>query len=83
MKTIVTKYLCPSNFRGSRIKATDGDRNQVIIGYDDSINSEPNHAAACLALCRKMGWKGRLQGGRTKSGMVWTFIDRGNQVNAR
>jgi hypothetical protein len=83
MKTIATKYLGPSNFRGSRIKASDEDRNQITVQYNGDHNQEPNHAAACLALCRKMGWKGRLQGGHTKAGMVWTFIDRKNQVTAR
>ena len=91
MKTIETKYHGPGERRGSRVSASDSDGNRVMLTWDNSINSEENHAGAALALCHKMGWhpdNGRagsngchtLQGGHTKRGMVWCFIDTHNQI---
>lgn len=62
-KAVVTKYHGPSNVRGSRYSATDGDGNRVIVGALDNLNSEDNHKRAALALCEKMGWDGTLVGG--------------------
>lgn len=76
MKSIVTKYFGPGNVRGSRIIAEDGDRNRVILGYDDSLNNEQNHRLACEALMRKMNWKGRMIGGWLRSGQFcWVWED--------
>jgi hypothetical protein len=76
MKAIVTKHVGPSNVRGSRIIASDEDGNRVIVRYDSALNSEPNHMAAARKLCEKMGWKGTLQGGHLKHGMVFTWMDQ-------
>lgn len=73
MKSISTTYHGPTNRRGSRIIADDGDGNRVIKGYDHALNVDGNHAAACRALVEKMGWKGRLVGGWAKRGMAWCF----------
>ena len=73
MKAIETRYLGPTNTRGSRIKASDEDGNSVTMSYDDANSSEENHAAVCKALCEKMGWPGVMLGGHTKAGMVWVF----------
>lgn len=79
MKAIITKYLGPTNFRGSRIKASDGDRNQITISYDDALSSDDAHDAAALALCRKMGWtRYNLMRGGTPTGNVYTFDDASN-----
>ena len=34
MKAIITKYIGPTDTRGSRIKASDEDGNSITIGYD-------------------------------------------------
>ena len=73
MKTITTKFHGPTNTRGSRYSATDGD-NRVSIPADDSLNSNKNHDAACLALCEKLRWKGRMLSGGTKTGYVYVFV---------
>ena len=75
MKAIKTKYLGPGNVRGSRVKATTGEKGQTIIlswsGRDDSAR---NHANAARALANKFGWTGELIGGGFPDGsMVWVF----------
>ena len=74
MKSITTKYMGPTNFRGSRIKASDEDGNQVTIGYESDLSSDAAHDKAAIALCRKMGWThhGLVRGG-TKRGNVYVF----------
>ena len=73
MKTITTKFHGPTNTRGSRYSATDGD-NRVSVSDDDTLNSGKNHDRACLALCKKLRWKGRMISGGTKTGYVYVFL---------
>jgi hypothetical protein len=53
---IQTKFLGPTNFRGSRIKATamdnfsDGRAISVTIGYDHALNGDANHRVAAEKL---------------------------------
>ncbi len=75
MKAIETRFLGPTNTRGSRIVASDSDSNRIEIGYSHELNSEGCHRQAAEALCQKMGWAGSLVGGSTKRGMCWIFLD--------
>ena len=69
MKAIETKYLGPTNTRGSRIKAYDCDGNQITIPYDYALSHEEPHRKAAAAFIDKMGWpKGKLAWGSTKRG---------------
>ena len=77
MKAITTTYHGPTNTRGSRITATDTDRNRVSIPYPHELNSDEAHAKAALALCAKMGWHGVLQRGSVKRGYVFVWSDVG------
>lgn len=54
MKTIQTKYLGPTNFKGSRIKAWDDVGNQILLGWRCEKNSDENHIEAVKALCNKL-----------------------------
>ena len=74
MKSIETRYIGPTNHRGARIKATDGD-NSIITSYPYELSGEAVHAQAALALARKLNWKGTLIGGGTKKGYVFVFSD--------
>ncbi len=74
MKAIETKYLGPTNVRGSRIKAYDCDNNQITIPYASELDSEEAHKKAAYALRDKMEWTGELIGGGTKTGYAWVFI---------
>ena len=80
MKAITTKYLCPTNFKGSRIKAYDIDGNSVTVSYRHDLNSEQNHQQnhqqAASALLRKINQSGNLVGGSVKNGMVFVFLEK-------
>ncbi|WP_059491413.1 hypothetical protein [Burkholderia ubonensis] len=55
MQAIVTKYLGPTDTRGARIKASC-DAGSVAIPFDHALGQEERHAAAAMALARKLGW---------------------------
>ena len=88
MKAITTRYIGPSNTRGSHMVADDGDGNRVTHHYRSELNAEQNHANACKAMCKKMGWGGQLQAGDLlKAGrtvaMVWVWIDKRDQIKVK
>jgi len=56
MQTVTTYYLCPTNFRGSRIKAITSGKSSVVLDWDDSLNSDENHVLALKAICKKLNW---------------------------
>lgn len=76
MVAILTKYLGPTNSRGSRYKAMRGDGRpgdpSLTMVADDARSSEENHTLAAFALAQKMGWSGRWVGGGTSTG--WAFV---------
>jgi hypothetical protein len=80
MKSIITKYHGPTDFKGSRISASDGDGNRVFISYPSELRSEEAHANAVKALCKKMSWTGEIYGGDHPDGMVWVFRDNHNYI---
>jgi hypothetical protein len=61
-QAITTKYLGPTNFRGSRIKAT-AQAGSVTVSWDDALDVVANHTKAAEALADKYGWTGRFHGG--------------------
>ncbi len=80
MKAIQTKYLSPTNTRGSRIKAFDCDGNSITLHQAHNLNFEENCFQAALAFIDKMGWnwaKDKIISGGTKSGYVFCFNGRG------
>jgi hypothetical protein len=76
VQAITTKYIGPSNVRGSRIKAKAA-AGSITIGRDDSLNIEQNHAKAAEALARKFGWHGNyFQGGSpNEDGYCFVCVD--------
>ena len=75
MKAIQTKYHGPCNVRGSRISASDLDGNRVFMSLDPALNSDDNHKAAVVALCKKMKWTGKLYRGEIAKCSVWVWAD--------
>lgn len=73
-KAITTKYIGPTDRRGARIKASDGDGNSLTQSYDYGASDGERHAQVAKALAEKMGWPGTLIGGSTKQGNVWVFV---------
>ena len=76
MQTIVTKYHCCTDIKGSRMSATaSGGGTRVYMSYDHGLDSEGNHKAIALKLMEKLNWHGRYVGGHTKEGMVFVNMD--------
>jgi hypothetical protein len=61
MQAITTKYLGPSNVRGSRVKAF-AEASSITLNWDHRLNAEGNHQAAAEALANKLGWHGKWFG---------------------
>lgn len=76
MKAIQTKYVGPTNTKGSRIIATDNDGNKVTISYPYELSGEDVHRKAAQALCDKMNWKGEMIAGWVKNGYVFVFTGK-------
>ena len=71
MQAIVTKFIAPTNTKGSRIKATC-QAGSVILHWDHALNPEGNHAAAAEALLAKLEWNGNWISGQLPDGSsVW------------
>lgn len=63
MQAIVTKYISPSNVKGSRVKAACQAKS-IILNWDDALNADQNHCVAAKALATKLGWFGHWVGGK-------------------
>lgn len=57
VQAIITRYLPPTNFKGSRIKATAA-AGSLTLHLDHALNIEDNHARAAKALADKFNWRG-------------------------
>ncbi len=76
MRAILTKFHGPTDFKGSRVSATDSDGNRVMISYDHALNSEECHQSAAVALVKKMGWEPvTLVGGSTRTGYAFVLLE--------
>ena len=70
MQTITTKYLAPTNTKGSRIKATHTSKVQsVTMGYNYALDTYQNHLIAAEVLQDKLWWNEyTLHAGETDTG---------------
>jgi hypothetical protein len=73
MQAITTKYIGPSNVRGSRVKA-QCQAGSITLEWDDSLNSERNHETAAKALAAKLDWRGKWRGGSPHDGHGFCFV---------
>jgi hypothetical protein len=73
MKTIETRYIPPSNTKGSRIMATDCGDHRIYVHTDHALQNDENHVAAARKLCEKLAWHGEFVRGATKTGYVFVF----------
>ena len=75
MKAILTKYLGPTDCKGSRITAWDCDGNRATVPYDHALSGEAVHREAAIALVHKMGWSPvTLVEGCTKVGYAFVIL---------
>lgn len=74
-QAIVTKYLGPTDHRGSRVlvKAQAG---KLTIPWDDGLDVYENHLKAATAFAWKYGWlaSGEIHGGALPSGTGYCFV---------
>lgn len=70
-QSIETRYVGPTNHRGSRIIANTASGKRLTHHWDYSIGIEANHYAAAKALQAKLDWEPIVAGGSTKAGFVW------------
>lgn len=74
-QSISTKYVGPTNFRGSRIIATSASGHRVTVDYAHEMNVEMNHRSAAHKLAADLSWTGEWVGGATKDGYVFVQPD--------
>lgn len=74
MQAIETKFLGPTNTKGSRVKAKCW-LTSVTASWDHSLNVEENHHAAIEALICKIN--------NDRSGRVWEVLAIGESVNGK
>lgn len=74
-QAIVTKYIGPTNFRGSRVKAWC-EAGSVTLSWDDALDVNGNHTAAARRLATQLGWAGHYVGGGlpTKQGNCYVLV---------
>ena len=72
-QAITTRYIGPTNHRGSRVKAT-AEAGHVILSWDHALNDNDNHAKAAEALAKKFKWKGAWFGGGLPGGKGCVFV---------
>ena len=80
-QAIVTKYLGPTNHRGSRVKATCNAKT-ATTSWDYALDVAENHAMAAKALAKDLGWVGNwvLGGLPNETGYVLVHLADGTGV---
>ena len=75
MKAIKTRYCGPTDRKGARIIASEGDGKRITIGYPHELDSKEAHRKAAETLAGKLDWCGPLVGGWLGKGTyVWVFL---------
>lgn len=88
MVAIETRYIGPTNYRGSRVVATvceprsqDYPIRRKIMSWDDALGSEENHRSAARVLIAELGWTkangyGEWAVGASERGYVFVNVGR-------
>lgn len=72
MQSIQTKYLPPTNYRGSRIKATC-ERGSITIPYPHELSGDEVHREAARALLSQFLREDREKYGSHPMGNGWSL----------
>ena len=70
-QSIETRYVSPTNHRGSRIIATTPGGHKLTHHWNYEFNIEANHYAAAEALRAKLDWPSIKAGGSTAKGYAF------------
>lgn len=73
-QSIITYFIAPTNYRGSRIKAKAAGGSSVTLEWDHAMNPAGNHRAAAKALADKLEWSGEFVAGSMGDGST-VFVD--------
>ena len=86
MQAIETKWISPTNTKGSRIRAKC-QGGSVMVSWDHSLGITGNHVYAALKLIEKMGWVAPhygvdwVHGENTNgNGFVFVNVDAGGHM---
>jgi hypothetical protein len=74
MMALQTRFVGPTNHRGSRVIVTaDGGKHskRMVVSWDHALGADGNHDAAARALATKLGWNGPWMAGDTHTGRVY------------
>ena len=74
-KAILTKFLGPTTYRDSRVKAWTEGGHSVTLSWDHGLDTTGNHAKAALKLAGRLMWKGSWHMGGTRDYYVFTLVD--------
>ena len=77
-QAIKTKWIGPTNYHGSRIKAKC-EAKTIIIQWDHAISVEDNHTAAAKELAEALKWSGFWLGGALP-GSGYAFVYGGKDA---
>lgn len=79
MQAIETRYLGPTDTKGSRVTARC-DAGRIAVSWNYALGIEENHRAAAEALRVKLGWGeehyGKIISGSTRDGYVHIMTGR-------
>jgi hypothetical protein len=74
-QAITTRYIGPTDKRGSRVKATSSGGLSFTLEWDDALDTDANHQAAAMALAKRQGWSGTWAAGADRVGNVYVNLD--------
>jgi hypothetical protein len=93
MQAITTKFLGPTNFKPSRIKAVAGsfeDKVSATVSWEYGASNgtgrnevDANHDRAAVELIKRLGWFGTWIRGHTENGCVYVSLRRSVCVGFR
>jgi len=84
MQAIITRFIGPTNTRGSRYKASC-EAGTLTVSADYELDAEQNHVAVCRALCQQVADANKVKYGTTfdvwEMAMVHGQIPSGEYVH--
>jgi hypothetical protein len=74
-QSISTRYISPTNTRGSRVKARSSSGLSITLSWDDTLDSPANHTSAARALAAKLSWCGTWVGGASPDDRGYVYVN--------
>ncbi len=72
-QAICTKYIGPTNHRGSRVKAFC-EAGEFTMPWDHELSVEENHCKAATYLLDRLVWDGNFHGGALPGNTGYVFV---------